>query len=338
MHRMTPPLHLPKHWPLGLAVILLAVMPHSVRAQHEMVGLLSPEVGTLAFHGDYRIAWLPDQHVEGQGTRLGLVRQDVSAGAPIWQDASDEFGISASLRAETFDTNAILPDTRQPFPDDLWNIHMGVGYRHLFENEWIAGGNVTVGSASDKPFHSINEMTVGATAFLRIPQGEHNAWLFTLNFSTNREFLNYVPLPGVAYLWEPNDWFRAVIGVPFAFIVVKPIDDLTLTLSYAPLTTVHAKAVYRVWGPVRIYGGFDWEYESYYLADRLDERSRLFYYDKRLSAGVMAGVSKNVLVDLSTGYEFGRSYFEGRNFTDRSFNRLDPGDSPFVALRVEVRF
>jgi hypothetical protein len=53
---------------------------------------------------------------------------------------------------------------------------------------------------------------------------------------------------------------------------------------------------------------------------------------------VSAGVSKNVLLDLSAGYTFDRMYFEGRNFTDRSFNRLDIGDGPYIAFRVDVRF
>src|SRR5262249_6539956 len=114
------------------------------------------------------------------------------------------------------------------FPDDLWNVHVGTSYRHLFSNGWVGGGNVTVGSASDKPFHSFDEMVVGASSFLRVPQGEHNAWLFSLNYSTNREFLNGIPLPGAAYFYAPTDWFQATIGLPFASMTIRPLEDLTL--------------------------------------------------------------------------------------------------------------
>jgi hypothetical protein len=291
-------------------------------------------VGPTPFRADYRAAWFPDEHVVGQATVLGYVRQDLGLVVPIWQDGPDGWAASFNGRSEVFHTHAVLPTTDQPFPDELWNVRLGTTYRHQFDNGWIAGGTISVGSASDRPFHSIEEMTAGVNTFLRVPQGDHNAWLFTLSYSPTSELP--FPIPGVAFLYQPSDRFRANIGLPFQ-LMYRPVDDLTLDLSYMLLRTVHARATYRVYGRVRVYAGFDWDNESYFLADRPDERERFFSYDKRLTGGVLVPFG-HVLLDLSSGYVFDRFYFEGRSYSDRNQNRIDVGNGPFGVVRLEARF
>jgi hypothetical protein len=296
---------------------------------------MNPKVGQAPLRADYRVTWFPDEHVAAQVANLGYVQQDLTIAVPIWQDCTDEVTGSVHVRNETFHTLAVLPDTGQPFPQDLWNVRFGLNYRHLFDNGWIAGGGVSLGSASDQPFHSINEMTVGLNAFLRIPQGEHNAWLFSLAYSPTGE-LGF-PIPGVAYVWQPSDQFRMNIGLPFQ-LVYRPIEDLTFDCSYMLLRTIHARATYRVCPPVRVYLAYDWSNEGYFLADRPDVNDRFFYYDQRLTTGVQANVGKHVLLDLAGGYVFDRYYFQGQHFSDSDTNRIDVGSGPFVSFQVQVRW
>jgi hypothetical protein len=284
---------------------------------------------------DYRAAWFPDERVAGQPTVVGYVRQDLGLAFPLWQDGPDEWAASFNGRSELFHTHAVLPTTGQPFPDELWNVRLGASYRHEFDSGWTAGGAVSGGSASDRPFHSLSEMTAGVSAFLRVPQGEHNAWLFSLAYSPISELP--FPVPGVAFLYQPSDCFRANIGLPFQ-LMYRPVDDLTLDLSYMLLRTVHARATYRADDRLRVYAGFDWDNESYFLADRADERERFFSYDKRLAAGLLVPAGRQVLLDLSGGYVFDRFYFEGRSYSDRHQNRIDVGSGPFGVVRLEARF
>jgi hypothetical protein len=300
-----------------------------------MASFLGPGVGHLPYRADYRLTGFPSEPVSGQPTHLGYLQQDLSVACPVWQDACNEWSVSAHVRAETFDTHAILPNSLRPFPDDLWNIHFGTTYRHQFDNGWIAGGTAHFGSASDQPFHSINELTVGLNAFLRIPQGEHNAWLFTLNYSVNGE-LNF-PVPGVAYFWAPSEQFHALVGLPLQ-IWWRPVDDLTLDLSYMLIHNIRARATYRLCGPVRIYGGYEWTNESYYLADRTDDRERFFYYAQRLVAGVQAHLNRHWSFDVSSGYVFDRHYFQGVSYTNSQFDRINVGDGPFLSGQVQLRW
>jgi hypothetical protein len=304
-------------------------------AQGPFANLMSPTVGHLFPRADFHVTWFPDEPVRGQPTNLGYTQESLSFNTPFWQDGPDEWAGSIHVLNEHFNTSAILPNSRLPFPDDLWNIRVGTSYRHLFDNGWIAGGTLSVGSASDEPFNTFKEMTFGVNAFLRIPQGEHNAWLFSLNYSPTSELP--FPIPGVAYIYQPTDYFRANLGLPFA-LWYRPIDDLTLDFSYMLLRTVHARATYRVYGPVRVYGGFDWSNESYFLADRANENDRFFYYDKRLTGGVQVFFSRQGLLDVFAGYDFDRFYFQGAQYADNQHDRIDVGNGAFLGLRFEMKY
>jgi len=295
----------------------------------------SPTVGHVPYSVSYRLTWLPDESVRGQDAHFGLVEQDASVRFPIWQSDHDEVAGTAHVRAQVIHTGAILPSTDQPFPDQLWDVRFGATYRHLFDNGWIAGGSFNFGSASNEPFHSINELTVGLNTFLRVPSGEHNAWLFSLSYSPTGE-LSF-PVPGVAYVWVPSDQFRMNVGLPF-MVWYRPIEDLTLEASYMLLTTIHARATYRVCKPVRVYLGFDWSNESWYLVPRPDDKDRLFYYEKRLSVGAQTNIGRTFLLDLSTGYVFDRDYFEGHNSHDSNFNRVDVGNAPLLSFQAQLRW
>jgi hypothetical protein len=294
-----------------------------------------PAVGHVPYLASYRITWLPDESVRGQPAHFGLVEHDASAKFPIWQSDCDELSGTVRLRAQTIDTGAILPDTGQTFPDELWDVRFGAAYRHLFDNGWTAGGGFNFGSASNKPFHSVNELTVGLNTFLRIPSGEHNAWLFSLSYSPTGE-LSF-PIPGVAYMWVPSDQLRMNIGLPF-MVAYRPTEDLSFDFSYMLLTTIHARATYRVCPAVSAYLGFDWTNESWYIVPRPDDKDRLFYYEKRLSVGALTHLGHAFLLDVSTGWVFDRFYFEGHNYNDRHFNRVDVSDAPLLSFQAQLRW
>jgi hypothetical protein len=281
-------------------------------------------------------SWFPSEPVRYQPTNLEYIRQDFAISAPVWQNERNEWSISANVRAEEFHTGAILPNTLQPFPDQLVDVRFGTAFRHQFDNDWIAGIGGNFGSASNEPFHSVNELAGGVNAFLRIPQGERNAWLFTINYSTNSQI--NIPIPGVAYLWVPSDRFQAVIGFPFASVNYRPTDDLTLSLSYALLTTVHARATYRILPSLRAYAAFDVDNENYFRVGREDDRDRFFYYENRASLGLLYTLGPRTNLDLSGGYAFDRRYFEGQSQSDSGNNRVEVENGPYMALKLLFRY
>ncbi len=120
----------------------------------------------------YRTTWLPEESVAGQGTHLGYVEQALSLSIPLWHEGGDVWSTSLNVRSELFQTGALLPNTGDRFPPELWDVHAGTAYQHLFDNGWVGGcANLSVGSASDcGPFAAFKDMTVGASASLRTPR------------------------------------------------------------------------------------------------------------------------------------------------------------------------
>jgi hypothetical protein len=213
-----------------------------------------------------------------------------------------------------------------------------MGYRHRFGSGWIAALDVTVGSPSDKPFASLDEMDINATALLRVPARDRDAWIFFLNYGSNREFWPGIPVPGVGYSYQPSDQLTAVVTTGVVSLTYAPVPPLTLSATYIAVRTVDVRLTYQVARPVRLWVGFDWTNERYLLADREDPKDRLFYYEKRIRAGAIVGLARWAFVDVTVGYTFDRFYFEGEDYGERDRNRVNVGAGPFAQIRLGVRF
>jgi hypothetical protein len=159
-----------------------------------------------------------------------------------------------------------------------------------------------------------------------------------LNYTRYREFLEDVPIPGIAYWYEPSPQARLILGIPFASLEWKPADALAVELSYFMIRNVHAQVSYRFLPALRAYAGFDWRNEYYFRYDRKDDDKRLAYYEKRLFAGVRWDFARGMFLDIGGGYSFDRFYFEAERYSDRKENRLDVSDGVFGSLRVGAAF
>ena len=327
---------------LFLGLILFAEGPGDVQAQSEIArffsSVFSSEIGLLKTSLNFQASPYKKEEVTSQSKDFRMTHYNASLMLPLVQDRDEEWSLIGTFRGQDIQTEAILPDTQQKFPEGLWDVRLGPSYRHRFEKGWIGGGFLTLGSASDRPFASMNETELQATVFTRIPDGERNAWIVLLTYSNNREFLNNVPLPGIAYWYEPSARYRILIGFPLAFFELRPYKDVSVEFSYFPVRSVRSRISYRLFGPLRVYGSFDWRNESYFLADRHDKWDRLFYYEMRLYAGIRWDFLRQAFLDLSSGYAFDRFYFEGRDYEDRDRNRVNVENGPFVSIQAGFRF
>jgi hypothetical protein len=289
-----------------------------------------------SFWPGYSATWYPSRPVPGQGVDLGLVRENLSLAAPLWRQDGNTLALSGGIHNTLIFTNAVLPNSGRPFPDDLWNVGLGFNFTHRFDNGWVVGAMTRVGSASDKPFDSIHEITLGLGAFLRIPvRDDRDSFLLGIAYSPvgNVSF----PLPLVAYVWNPTDTLRINIGLPFA-IWWRPFENFVINMSYTPLVNVSAHAIYRITRKLFLYGGFEWLNEAYLLADREDNRERFLGYEKRLIGGARWNVWSHGTVDVNTGYSFDRYYGMGQNSVGGLSDRVDIAPGVFLGLSFRCRF
>ena len=141
---------------------------------------------------------------------------DRSARAPL--------SLTGGSANRLIDSDAVLPNTGQVVPSELsreTSISVFVITRQLNDG-WITGGGVSIGSASDHPFATIREIKLGINGMLRIPQGEHNAWVFMVMYSPTSQ-LNF-PIPMIAFNYNPSPQFHANIGLPLQ-VVWRPTNN-----------------------------------------------------------------------------------------------------------------
>lgn len=145
-----------------------------------------------------------------------------------------------SVAASGQDRLAILPNSLQPVPDQLWLVETGFMHVRPLADGATAGGTFLFGSASDRPYAAGRDLTLMAIAFYNRPaKNERDEWNFSLFYSPTSQ-LPY-PLAGLAYVWRPDATFEAKIGVPAA-IEYRPDDDWTFTANYFPLVNFAATA------------------------------------------------------------------------------------------------
>jgi hypothetical protein len=332
----TIPKKITKWLPLGS--LLLILLPASSPAQVGFGSWLGPSIGGQKARASYQWELYDTTTIAGREEDLELTQHDLSLSIPITQDAEREWSLSASQGIHDVDTRACLPLTGECFPDTLQDISVGLTNRRSLEGRRIVGGNISVGSASDKPFEGMDETTVRATAFLRIPHRETNAWFLFVSYSNNREFLNHIPLPGFAYWYAPSRRFSVILGIPFVTLTMRPTDDTSLSLSYFAIHTVRGSATYQILKKLGLIATFAWTNQAYYRADRLHHYDRLFYYEKRISTGVAVNLTREFIVEMAAGYSFDRFYFEAEDYDERNRNRLDVEDGSFLSLNVRVHF
>lgn len=286
----------------------------------------------------YDATWYPSRPVSGQATEIGFVRQGFSVALPVWRngDGGDMVMANLGVRNTLFSTEALLPDSLSPFPDELWNINVGLNYMHQFDNGWSGGLMLGFGSASDEPFHSIEEFTANLGGFLRVPaRNDRDSWQFMLMYMYGGP-VNF-PIPMVSYNWNPSEEIRVNIGLPLS-VQWQPTEVFTLNLSYVPLNNVNAGVTYCLTPQLTVYGGYEFLNESYFLVDRTDSQDRFFVFEQRLATGVRWKVWQHAQLEVIGGYSFGRYFGQGQSQWSSLSDRVDVEPGPFLGVKFQLGF
>jgi hypothetical protein len=271
--------------------------------------------------------WAPAVDVSGQPATLAMNAQFARVAAPLVTPTEGGplwLGIAKFGRLELA-TDAILPNSLQPVPDQLWLIETGAMHVRPLADGATVGGTFLFGSASDRPYAAGRDLTLMAIAFYNRPaKNERDEWNFSLFYSPTSQ-LPY-PLPGLAYVWRPDATFEAKIGVPAA-IEYRPDDDWTFTANYFPLVNFAATARRRLGERLAFLAYYRTDTQIFFLADRLLDDERFYVFDQRAAAGLEQTLGRGFALELTAAYLFDRSLFQGTNFTSGRTDvvAFDPG-------------
>jgi hypothetical protein len=297
---------------------------------------MGPGMGGIKAPPGYSLTWYPSQSLSSQAGDLGLVRQQLGLGMPLWRDGGDMLLGTLNVRGTLFQTDALLPDSLQSFPDQLWAVNMGLNYMHRFDCGWSGGLMTSFGSASDRPFNSLREFNANIGAFVRIPaHNDRDSWLLGVMYMYGGA-LDF-PLPMVAYLWNPSEQLQVNIGVPFS-VKWKPSDDWRLSLSYMPLNNIRADVTHLLGEGWSVFGGYEFLNESYFLADRTEDRERFFVFEQKFYLGTRYDTEGFGTLEATTGYSLGRRFGQGVSQWGSLSDRVDVNPGYFLGVGWRMRF
>ncbi|MFO0915851.1 MAG: hypothetical protein U0795_23030 [Pirellulales bacterium] len=257
------------------------------------------------------VQWAWSEPVRNQPATLGLNSEQLGLGVPLAIYDDGIWLALGSLQRTDVSTSAILPDSGLAFPEELWNISVGTMRIKTLSNGTQVGGMLQVGSASDRPFADIRDMTLTTLAFATVPYGPTDAWNFSLFYSPTSQ--TRFPLPGIAYVWRPSDWLQANIGLP-ASLDYRPTDSWHLMARFTPLTNLLVEGRYSFSGPWHLFGRYEIANETYWLDERLNSRDRFFMFDQRVSAGISRDLNRGFRLDAAAVYRFDRQFFQAESF------------------------
>jgi len=278
--------------------------------------------------------WAPATNVVGQPASLGMNAQFARVAAPLVRPAEGEplwIGIGRFGRLE-LESDAILPDSGQPVPDQLWCVETGLTHVRPLDTGGTLGGTFLFGSASDHPFAAGRDLTLMAVAFWNTPaRNDRDEWNFSVFYSPTSQ-LPY-PLPGVAYAWRPSAAFEAKLGVP-ASLEWRPDDAWTVTAAYFPLVNANIEAKRRLsedWSLVAFYRT---DTQIFFLADRVVDDERFYVFDQRAAVGLERSLGGGFTVEALASWLFDRELFQGTNFTSGRTDVVEFDPGPGLSLQL----
>lgn len=269
--------------------------------------------------------WAPEQNLRGQNGDFSMSGFNVALTLPISLQEGKIWAASITYDQLDVATDAFLPDTGIAMPNHFYQVNFGVTHIRELDNGWQSGGMFTVGTATDKPFDDINDMTLSALAFVNIPWRDgRDSWNFSLFYSPTGQLP--FPLPGIAYHWHPSEQFEMNIGVPFA-MKYRPTERRTLSLTYTPLTNVNVLLEQELGAKVIVYGGYSINNKIYFLSERTDDKDQFYFFDQRLTIGLRRDLFWGFSADLSAAYLFDRKVFQAEGFSSDRIDQfgIDPG-------------
>ena len=245
-----------------------------------------------------------------------IIDHRLDMGIVVSSSTNDSWSVNERLGHFGLNAPVQISNGGPTVPQSLWTEQSGVQYARQMDGGRAWGASARVGSDSDRLFNSIHETALSLSVDAKVPSGERNAWMFFLNYSNNRYFLSGVPIPGVGYQFQTESGrLRGIVGFPFAALFWTPAPRWDARLSVFGPRRINADAGYRIAGPLRLHGGFDWGGQTWLRAGRADNADTLNFERKRLYAGIEAPLPLRLMLDLSGGRQFDQLFYEDHAFS-----------------------
>ncbi len=322
-----------------LSIILLLISPWAMANSNELFAeLLSgrPDRGNVRTSVESKIYETAD--IKHSQEKYGLRQYRVETSIPLQHLEDKKWKLHLNGFHQEIRSNYLFPN-RRSIPNSLWKINAGVSHSRLTEENRTIGGNLFVGTNSDRPFGYSRDLVFQANFIYKIPTEGDNAWIFFLNFSNDRGFANYIPIPGAAYFFRPAENLRLALGVPFFFLFWTPFEKAVFNVSYFPLYNGQAKFSYFLFGPAHLYLQAKFEGENSRISERANSSERFLQEELQGLLGFVMPIEQRLLLEGNGGFSWDRKVFLGEKSSDRKLGQIArPDKVPFATIKISASF
>ncbi len=291
----------------------------------------------------YQFQQTDQTNIKTLGNHFNYQMNDATVAYKIYSEGDQTVRARISLKEEELRTDVTMPAGGSKIPASVWNPSADLMYVEKLVGDRMFAQSFNLSSPSNKPYARSRDFVVQTNTIYKIPASSKSkdAWIFLLNFSTNRSFLNYIPLPGVAYYWDQSDTFKLSVGFPFLFVWTSPFPKSSFTALFFAPSIVKLRFAYFVAGPMQIYSSFQIHSQNYMLENRVDNRDRLYYEKRDISIGIASPLSRAVPIslDLALGRQFDQRLYDGKKISDRETTKkveMDP--AAYVQAKISANF
>lgn len=241
--------------------------------------------------------------------------------APVYQSAKDQFLADWSWNSVQLSTDEKLSNGSS-IPNSLYNAQFSATWKHLEDQQRFWGLMTSYGSASDHLFDSNDTTTLSVTALYSESSDPTRRWVWFLNYSNNRIFLNNIPIPGFAFIYTPSKDTVMLLGLPFVFFrhnwddrwstdaFLGPfVGRADLSYSFVERTPLNMSQAYLALESIP---------QTFYRAERTDTDQRLFVTQSKALVGYKQGLFPGTFLNFYGGLAFSRGVDEESNFEYKS--------------------
>lgn len=288
---------------------------------------LGPPVPLISYDGRFS---------PGMNSPPSLMKNGGSIAFPILKSSRDTVSLSLS-GSDLYLGSPVVLDTGFPVPVNLYRMEFGSQYNHRYSGGSSLGFRASVGYAGDEPFQNPNDVTYSVNANYGLPGGsERSYWLFSIFFSNNSPIGNYVPIPGLDYLYR-TEKFTGMFGFPVTSIQWTPVYPWSFSASiFGP--SVQVEAGYGTIEHLQFFTGYNWGMDSYLPSQRDNSLYRLTIQEMKVGSGFRMLLGQSFLAEVQGGWAFARYIYMGQSLFDDSGGLANLDDDWYVTWSLKAKF
>jgi hypothetical protein len=259
----------------------------------------------------------------------------VSVSVPVYRADKDTVAVSATAGMLHFDDDLSL-DSGSAVPNNLYRYEIGGQYFHQLPDQKTWGVRASVGYAGDEPSRTLQDASYSLSATYGFPAKNKNYWILMVFMANNSAFVNYVPIPGFAYIYHSST-VNGLFGFPLNSFQWSLSPDWTYSFSLFGVN-LQSEISYGTADHVQPFFGFQWNHSSYIPSYRTDSKDRLTLAEEKLGVGVRSLLGDSFLAEINGGRELGRSIYLGDGLTNHDGGYLILGASWYAGLSLKALF